>query len=505
MNTSSSLPTPNHLSATDILGMLTKNGRPTIIFTSYDLHIGYANEAILSLWNKKAIEAGSTLVTVAPELVNLIANLRQVWDEGKPMNVINAYTTIDFNGVLVEAPFDFDHRPIKNAAGETIAIITSAVKVEERAMVDENLRRIADEERDLISNLTKLNKELELNKMQLTNALQAASLGSYDLDLLTGQMSCSNQCKLNFGRLIDRDFDYSDLLECILPQHHDAFTESISLALLNKQSFNIEYQIKWQDDSIHWIQSNGTPQYDDNGVATRIIGVTQEITEKKNYQSKKDEFLSVASHELKTPITVLKASIQMLQRLKPKIENQLAVKLIESCDTGIEKVQSLLNEYLDAGRYADGKIGLNISVFDVNELLSESIAHLDKKDRSKLTVLGLPNQLSGDKSRLEQVLINFVNNAYKYAPQSTEIIMSATIDENFVEFSVRDFGPGLTEDEAQHIFDRYWQANTKQNNSKGLGLGLYICSEIIRKHNGSIGVESTLGRGAKFWFRIPIA
>nr|WP_262496829.1 HAMP domain-containing sensor histidine kinase [Pedobacter jeongneungensis] len=236
----------------------------------------------------------------------------------------------------------------------------------------------------------------------------------------------------------------------------------------------------------------------------RIIGVTQLITDKKKYQARKDEFLSVASHELKTPITVLKANLQLIDKLKSKIGDSRIVKLLDSCNRTMEKINVMLNDLLDIGRYSDGKITLNITKFDIREILYNSIQHLSPEKKDSIRINSEPIQVQADKLRIEQVVINLINNAVKYAPESKEIIVNTEIIDNQVKVSVCDFGKGIADGNLHKVFDRYWQEEKKEDDTKGLGLGLYICADIIKKHGGQIGVKSEFGPGSIFWFKIPL-
>ncbi len=529
------------LSLHTLLHVISDMPHAVAIYDSEDLNIALTNEKMLNIWSRTDNLVGRKLGDVFPEYIQqgFEGLLRNVWITGETYTGYDIPADITVAGIPTCRYFDFEYKPLIDSNGHTYALLHTATDVTDRklawlevarreaseAAINEELNASNEELQAMNEELTALNEEyistneqleeynvevqsvnekLHHNKAQLANALQAANLGTYDLDLTSGLMSCSEQCKANFGQPVDIDFSYSDLLKCILPDYHKAFLDTISSAINNKESFNVEYQIKRADDSIHWIQSNGTPQYNKGGSATRIIGVTQLITEKRNYQAKKDEFLSVASHELKTPLTVLKASVQMLQKMKPKINNETVIKLIDTCHGGVERVDSMLAEYLDAGRYADGRIVLNTSYFWTNDLLKESIQHLSEIDKHKLKIVGVDIQVNADKNRLEQVIVNFINNAYKYAADSKEIILSAAAEEDYITISVHDFGPGIAKEDLPHVFDRYWQKNNYQESVKGVGLGLYISSEIIHKHGGKIGVNSTSTGGTSFWFQIPI-
>lgn len=567
MNNTSELNTPFLLRAAEIVTLLTNGNQATVIFSSREMHIGFINNAMLVLWNKEKVSQGIKISDAAPEFDSYIPILQKVWDTGKPFVATNTFVDIIHNDKLVPTPFDFEYKPILNSEGKTIAIINSATKVTERLRVSEELRKKAIIEHELslklqeankkleslneeytatneeLNNLNQqlgtlneeymasneelnatleevailnlqftnanlalntLNDDLEVNKSQLSNALQAASLGSYDLDLETLKMACSDQCKLNFGIPVSSKFDFEDLIDAITPEFKALVQTRVKESLEMNMPYNMEYQIIWPDGSIQWIQANGSPQYSLDGKPKKMIGVTQLITDKKNFQAKKDEFLSVASHELKTPITVLKANIQLLEKFKSQMDNPMLVKLIESCAKSMDRINLMLNELLDVGKYADGKIDLTLRKFSVKDLLLNSVLHVSPENQKKIVIEPADIEIVADENRLEQVVINFVNNAFKYAPKGEKIIISAHRVDHQIKIAVKDFGEGIAKEDIHRLFERYWQADKKQKSGGGLGLGLYICSEIIKRHNGRIGVESDLGRGSIFWFQVPL-
>ncbi|WP_442591270.1 ATP-binding protein [Pedobacter sp. AW31-3R] len=508
---------------------------------------------MLKLWNKTIGITGKKLSEIAPEFNNFIPILEEVWDTGKLYLAKETFADIEMDGNLIPIKFDFAYQPILDEQGNTYAIINTTSDVTERVRLSEKLKEKEVVEIDMNSRLLEaieelnlsneqlatlneeylstnqeltatleqvalgnrnfdnanyklieLNNELEVNRKQLNNALQAAELGSYNLDLSTMLMECSDQCKINFGVPVENRFDFKDLIDAIMPEYRDVVNEKVSASIAGNLPYNVEYQVKRPDGSIHWIQANGTPQYDIMGKPLKMVGVTQLITEKKNYQSRKDEFLSVASHELKTPITVLKANLQLLDRLKSKIQDESAIKMIDSCNRSMDKINSMLSELLDIGKYSDGKIDLQFSAFDINDLLSSCIEHLDADDYKKIQIKSVGAQVIADQNRIEQVLVNFVNNAIKYAPSTAYIILSSELIVNAIRVSVRDFGAGIPSVNIPMLFDRYWQGDKKQISSNGLGLGLYICAEIIKKHGGQIGVDSEIGKGSTFWFELPL-
>ncbi|WP_312900894.1 sensor histidine kinase, partial [Chryseobacterium taichungense] len=209
-------------------------------------------------------------------------------------------------------------------------------------------------------------------------------------------------------------------------------------------------------------------------------------------------------HELKTPLTAVKASIQLLNRIKDKPYSQTHVRLIEQSDKGIEKMCMLIDDLLNMSRLGQDQLMLQYNTFNLHEMLSKSCHHIRLEDKYQLILKGNEYlEVYADEHRIEQVVVNLVSNAVKYAKDSREIhILTESFDDH-VKISVQDFGQGISESVIPHLFDRYYRADYLGTSYSGLGLGLYICSEIIRKHSGKIGVNSKIGEGSTFWFTIP--
>jgi two-component system CheB/CheR fusion protein len=219
----------------------------------------------------------------------------------------------------------------------------------------------------------------------------------------------------------------------------------------------------------------------------------------------KDDFMSIASHELKTPITTLQASLQLLNKMKGSPSATMLPVLIEQANKSMGKINILIADLLNVSNLNQGQLHTNKTKFVMSGLVGECCNHVRaggiytiKTDGdTKLVVYA-------DAERIEQILINFVNNAIKYAPLSKVIRIHIEKLNDMARISVSDKGPGIQEDMLPDLFDRYYRVDSSGSQYSGLGLGLYICSEIIKKHNGEIGVESKIGKGSTFWFTLPL-
>lgn len=455
------------------------------ILTGRDMVIEVANEMILNIWRKPKEIIGQPLATALPEIKDepYLELLDNVYTSGEAYNGDTAMVKLPFDGVIKDCFFDFIYEPLKNNRGETVSIIVIAVEVTER-----------------------INKRLELEDLnsQMQIALHAGELGSYNLNLKTGEINCSSKCKGNYGLTNDHPFNYDDLLEIMLPEYRNTFREKIEDSISNQSAFHAEYLVKWPDGSFHWISASGLPSFDDEGNATNMIGVTVDITKRKNYETQKDDFLGVASHEFKTPITSLKATLQLLQKLKGNPAHEMIPRLIDQSASSLEKLSKLVDDLLNIHRVSSGQLELVKEWFTVSEMLNSCCDHVRIEGKHELNIKGnLTAKMFADEHRIEQVIVNFVNNAMKYAPHSKNIDLIVEQLDDSVKITVKDYGEGIDPAVQPFLFDRYYRASHKGKGYSGLGLGLYISAEIIKRHGGEVGVNSTVGGGSEFWLTIP--
>jgi signal transduction histidine kinase len=220
----------------------------------------------------------------------------------------------------------------------------------------------------------------------------------------------------------------------------------------------------------------------------------------------KDEFMSIASHELKTPITSMKASVQILQRRAESSEEFANMRpLVNNANKQVNRLTDLVNELLDVTRIQSGKLILDKEFTPLHDLLKETVEEMQHISHHIYTIQELPNAfVYADAKRIQQVIINLLSNAAKYSPGSTNIIIGIRKDKDHVKFYVQDFGIGISKSKIPLIFERFYRVEENGSVVQGLGLGLFICSGIIKSHEGQIGAESTLEKGSTFWFSLPL-
>ncbi|HWK07728.1 MAG TPA: hybrid sensor histidine kinase/response regulator [Puia sp.] len=252
--------------------------------------------------------------------------------------------------------------------------------------------------------------------------------------------------------------------------------------------------------------------YEQNSELNRIqASLRSEIEFRKKAEAdlqeavkKKDEFISIASHELKTPLTTIKAYLQLLDR---SIDDTDPTKMyMERALVQVRKLDNLIVDLLDLSKIESGKLKFNKKKFNFDKTLSTAIEMI-RQTYPEYQILQKGQaeiQLFGDEMRIEQVLINYLTNAVKYSPDNKEVQIEVSIrDGNRLFVQVRDFGIGITKAHQSNIFHKFYRVEESANRFQGLGIGLYICAEIIRRHEGEYGVESEPGQGSAFYFSIP--
>lgn len=231
-----------------------------------------------------------------------------------------------------------------------------------------------------------------------------------------------------------------------------------------------------------------------------------EIENRIELEKKKDEFISIASHELKTPLTSMRGYIQLLERLINKDGDENLKTYISKVSSQTNKLGDLVSDLLDISNMESGKMKFNILPFSFDDMLNDSIDSIEQiYPNYTITKKGSANIMySGDEMRIEQVVINYLTNAIKYSPDSYQILVETILGPDFLEVRVTDHGIGISKELQAQLFEKFFRVEESSNRYQGLGLGLYICQEVIERHGGVCGVESALGEGSTFFFKLPL-
>jgi PAS domain S-box-containing protein len=245
----------------------------------------------------------------------------------------------------------------------------------------------------------------------------------------------------------------------------------------------------------------------DEGEKSIIQCNIRDITERKEIERRKDDFISIASHELKTPVTSLKGFAQVLQRRLKRQDDEESLRFLAIMDKQLNKLTKLINDLLDISKMRQGKLDYREEPFDLDALSQEIVENLQAGTSThQLLIEGRTEvQVYGDRDRIGQVLINLLTNAIKYSPKAETVIVRVSKDQENAIVSVQDFGIGIAAAHHKQIFERFYQVTDPEEKTyPGLGMGLYICAEIIERHHGRIWVESRKDQGSTFSFTLPL-
>jgi two-component system CheB/CheR fusion protein len=363
----------------------------------------------------------------------------------------------------------------------------------------------------------KLNDELEETVRERTKDL---TISREYLKLLTdnipqmtwtnlpdGEVTFCNQRWCDYTGLTFEETKEKGRWQAII--HPDDLQQTIDLyqeSLKTGRVFEVENRYKRADGTYRWHLNRGIPLKNELGEVLFWIGTATDIEDQKQQMDKKDEFIGIASHELKTPLTSLKGYIQIMGVYKSEELPPVIKQYIGKANKAINKLHNLVNDLLDVSKIQAGRLNYTMNDFNLADMINAAMEnvkqiypgyHFAGEIAPKLMV-------NGNSERLEQVLMNLVSNAVKYSKESTEITIRAYNHHEVVRVSVTDVGIGLSQEQMEKIFERFYRVEDKQFLTSGLGMGLYISSEIINTHKGKIGVESELGNGSTFYFELPM-
>lgn len=300
-------------------------------------------------------------------------------------------------------------------------------------------------------------------------------------------------------------FGYSQVMDTTTEEEKKNWLEAVSKQL----PYHTKFRLKQANNELRWVIAQSNPYYLD-GEFAGYIGSIADITDQelaaqalKELSDKKDEFISIASHELKTPLTSVRGFTQIL--LKNLDRDSKAYGFGIKIQQHSDRLENLITNLLDVSKINAGRLIYQKSLFTLESLINESVENVQYIESDhQITSEPVPDiNIYGDKFRLEQVINNLLINAMKYSPAGSEIIITAQLLDKHVKVSIEDKGIGISEENIGKLFERFQRIDTSMR-YQGLGLGLYISAEIIKQHKGEIGVNSVVEKGSTFWFTLPL-
>lgn len=394
--------------------------------------------------------------------------------------------------------------PVKDENGEVTHFIGVQNDITDRKKNEHELR---EEKASVERKILDRTKELVDNEIFLSSIIQTVRESLLVLDAKYTVLS-ANSHFLNTFKVTSEDTVGTILFE--LGNHQwdiDALKELL-LKILPTSNPVIDFEVEHDFPHIgkkimllnaYRIEFEG--QYKD-----RILIAIEDITDKREMDRRKDDFLSIASHELKTPLTTIKGLVQLLQRMPPEGSSGKYLSTLDKVGTYVDRLNNLITELLDTSKIQSGNIEVHNEPFDINKTLRDTVENLSLATPDyKIILSGNTDAvILGDELQISQVINNLISNAIKYSPSSDKIEVYLNKVGDFIKISVTDYGMGISPQDKVKIFERFFRARDIQKKFPGLGIGLYISHEIIANHKGTLWVESEIGKGSTFSFTLPI-
>ena len=459
------------------------------ILNGKSLRIETMNDRMLKMLGKTADIVGKTYVEALPEFADqpFFKLLDDVFATGETFYGNEIKAVIEFDGIFKEGYYNFTYQPIKDNNGITNGIICVSVDVTEQV----NAR-----------------KKVERAEESLRMAVEAAELGSYYINVVDRIFVPSPRLKEFFGYAPDEEVSYEAAINQIHPDYRQAAADMVEAAITKGIKFDMEYPVIGHNDGkMRWVRGIGTVQHDNNGVDSYFTGVLHEITEKKQDEMRKSDFIGMVSHELKTPLTSLTAIVQVMNAKLKNSDDAFIANAMGKANIQVKKMGNMINGFLNISRLESGKMFIEKHIFEIDALILEVIDEIQMTAFMHSIALAScpPIKVNADRDKIGSVISNLLTNAIKYSPKAQQIIVNCEKIDTFVQISIKDEGMGIDADDLDKLFDRYYRVESKHTSHiSGFGIGLYLSAEIIKQHGGRIWADSKPDVGSTFYFTLPI-
>ena len=462
------------------------------ILRGENMEIEIANDAIKKIWGKGNDVEGSPLFEILPEMIGqgMPEIFKEVYETGQPYFAQERPLIHVQNGQTKLGYFDFVYQPQTNIEGEIDGVAVIAHDVTKQGLLNKKIRESEKELRELVNFMP--------HKVSMSDAEGVPIYYNNSWITYTGK---------EIEELLQNSWH-----KLIHPEDRDSTELIVEKSIETGTEFELELRIFDIEGNAKWHLARVSPIKNEEGEITSWISSCTEIQKIKEEEERKEGFLKLVSHELKTPVTSIKGYIQLLLTLletEREIEkNKIPIKpYLNRIETQVERLIRLISEMLDLSRIEQNEMELKKEKFDLNEHVEniiEDITYTHKEAQIDLSHY-CKCEVIADKDRIGQVIINFITNALKYSPEGNKVDVKVFEQGERVAVSVKDYGIGIEQKEIRKIFNRFYRVSSKSEGTySGFGIGLYLSDEIINRHNGTIHVDSEPGKGSEFTFTIPI-
>ena len=348
-------------------------------------------------------------------------------------------------------------------------------------------------------------QSLQAKNSFLTNILATANIGVWSVDLQTKKVNLSPVTVQLLQDCTNKPLTLTAFLHKLATSGQTGFAIAVNNACKTRQPFEQEVSLMFPDGE-RWFRISGKVMLKNN-FAQKIAGVITDITKDRATDIARKDQMSFLNHELKTPLTTIKLCLQMGIKKAFTHSDLKSASMLTMADQQVENMVGMINNSLDAGLVENNKLVLQKASFDVSELVNDLVHEMaylypDATFKTELTDV---IYINADRSKVKQVLTNYITNAVKFSGTKSTVYIKCKKTRNGISVSVKDNGTGISAENQKLLFMRNSRVcANKPNAPKGYGLGLFLSKEIIDRHNGKVWVKSLLGEGATFGFSLPL-
>lgn len=467
------------LNAPVAIGIL--NGPEYVVEIMNELALKLMGKTRKQMLNRPVLD---TITELNPQAAKSL--LDSVYNTGKPFSASEFPVTLNRYGKLERVYINFEYHPLMNSQEKVYGIMVVGIDITEQVLARHKV------------------EQSEARFRLLANSMpQFVWSADYK-----GNTNYFNQAFFDYSGFTTEQIKNGGWIEVVHPDEREENMKKWMGCVDTGDDFIFEQRYRRYDGAYRWQLTRAVPLRNEQGEIQQWIGTSTDIQDIKEQEQLKDFFISIASHELKTPITSIKGYVQILQSMYEKSEDTVLVKSLSRVNNQIEKLTALIADLLDVSKIKTGSLTFHKEEFEMNNLIKEVVEEMQMIYPEHAIIFENDGEMSvyADKDRISQVLINLITNAIKYSPGKGSILVKLKTEQNNLMVSVKDEGIGIDKDYQQKIFERFYRVEGKSEKTfPGFGIGLFIASEIIKRHGGNIGVMSNLGEGSQFYFSLPLS
>ncbi|WP_457290133.1 chemotaxis protein CheB [Pedobacter sp. UYP24] len=358
-----------------------------------------------------------------------------------------------------------------------------------------------------ITELKNTQVELDLSNQMLGMTIDSAELGTFSIQVKTREFKPSVHFKKIFGFYPEEEMTFKNVVDQIEEQYRERFNKAIETSIDEGDKCDLEFSLRdFHCNELRWVRIIGNLSHDKEGNPTYFAGVLNDITIHKEDEIRKNDFIAMVSHDLKSPLTSLQGYLQLIT-MKLRVEDVFINKSLSKVNVLIKRMTNMVNGFLTVSSAEGGQIHLDLETFSINTLIDEIIEEslFINKDAAIVFLKSPEVALQADREKIGQVINNFLTNAIKYSNGIKSVEISLKKAKDMVEVCVKDSGIGIRAEDQEKLFGRYYRVkNADAKSVPGFGLGLYLSAEIIKRHGGKVWMESKINNGSSFYLSLPL-